>query len=213
MGTKAVEVQTFANQVDQLNQQLQALDAQGGRLDAKRTATVAAIQDAKATRAAAVESLLTARPDEKAGIHKRIDSLDAGIREEERKLEALDRAIDKLADELAGVHQQFTAVQETARREQEARESEAEQAQLVELEAIASRLGDEFVEALARLNIAAGRYHDRGASQSNFAEALMEKFVIRHKSRGGHGWNYEVPGLFGNLVLEVRPMLPPGVRR
>jgi prefoldin subunit 5 len=208
--TKAAELQTSVNQVNQLDQQLQALDAQGGRLDAKRASTLAAIQDAKATREAAVESLLTARADEKPGIHRRIDSLDSAIREEERNLEALDRAADKLADELASVHQQFTAAQEQAQREQQARESEAAQAQLVELEATASRLGDEFVEALARLNIAAGKHHERGAPQSNFANALMENFVTRQRSRGGHGWNYTVSGILPNLVLEIRPMLPPG---
>jgi chromosome segregation ATPase len=213
VGTKTVELNASANanQVDQLKQQLQALDAQRGQLDQKRSETAAALQRAKDSRASTVESLSTVAGDKQVHIHKTIDSMDGVICEKSRILEGLGAAIAKLGQELAGVHAQYTAAQEQAQREQQARDSETAQAQLAELEATTARLGDEFVEALARLNIAAAKHAERGTPQSNFANVLVEKFVTRQRSRGGHGWEY-APGILPNLVLEIRPLLPPGAK-
>ncbi len=212
-GTAAAEVQTSANQVQQLDQHVQALNAQRERFDQKRAATTAALRIAKESRATACEHLLTAGQDEEAGIHKRIDSLDAAIREESRILEGLNRAIEKLDEELAGVHEQLGEARVQSQREAEAREIEAERAQLLELQATAMRLSDEFVEALARFNIAGHAFAERGPLHQNFATEAMDGFISRHNSRGGMmAWRYELPGIAPNLQLMVRPMLPPGAK-
>jgi chromosome segregation ATPase len=212
-GTRASEVPvTAAEKAAQLDSQVQALDAQRGRLIQKRETATTTLQSARSSRALVCESLLTAAKADEAGIHKRLDALDSQICEGSRELEALDTAIGRADQEISGVQSQFAAAREQAAREELMRKDEAARAQFSEtwndIDEILDRLCIRLAEGVA--GPAAMELKER---QVSFAQARIGESLRRHNVRNiNDGWRPQ-HGISPNLTIQLAPMLPPAGKR
>ncbi len=208
-GTKASEVPvTAAEKAEQLDSQVQALEAQRGRLNQKREAATATLQSAKSSRAVVCESLLVATKGDEAGIHKRLDSLDCQIREGSRELEALDTAIARADQEISSVSLAAVQAREQAAREELVRKDEAARAGFSGTWNNVDEAIDRLVVLLAE-GVAGPDAIVLMERQVSFAQARIGETLRRLNVKNlNDGWQKQ-HGVSPNLVIQLMPMLPP----
>jgi chromosome segregation ATPase len=211
MGTKASEVPvvtTAAEKAEQLKSAIEALQAQRAGLDRKRTDQLTAVRNAQTRRGHLVAQLAGADVKVAERLHTQINSVDTDIVAAQRVAESLEAGQSKVDEEINALSAQLEQASETARREAKAREDEASQVALIEIEARGERISDEFTAWLAEFNAASDAHKERGPLQSNQADELVERFLIHHKARVGRlDWRHQQTGVIP--MVEVKPMLPP----
>lgn len=190
----------------QLRNQLGTLNTQKQETEGKLVKEHEKIRQVAAKRSGLITSLNEADDVAARRAHRELDACDSEIRVGERMAEALQKSLEKIAQEAQTLRRELAEIEAAIRQEETDKAFAAWQSRITQGFASASELLANARVCLAEINkLALLGEHEFSARASALLAQKFDEFVIQEANPNLHGFQDARP-LFQDTTVHVRPM-------